>query len=376
MRVRNSWATPSRATASAPTPPAPARWATGITGSSRRTPTTTTVGGAAASAESNLVSGNGGGGVYIYRSINCSVNGNYIGTDAAGTADLGNASNGILVHECAGSNTIGGSESSANLIAYNDSNGVSITGSTDCRVSYNEVINNGETGVVIWDAASIRNRVSRNTLYGNGGLGIDLMGDGVTPNDGNNNNPAKADRGYNFPVFAETEFPVAGGSADVSGTAPPSAHVEFYYVGAAQDPSGHGEGLTYLGTADADGSGDFSATLNGLSAGDWVSAVAISPAGDASGEGNTSEFSANAQVQQGYAVTASVSGGNGTVDPETQVGLRGEDATIDIYPDTYYVIESITDNESAGRRGQPVRHLRPRGVPRRRGRPSRLEATP
>ena len=302
-----------------------------------------TIGGTT-TAERNVVSGNTLSGIRIDSSTDNTVCGNFIGTDASGTAALPNGSEGVYLTNSANSTTIGGSAAAANLIAYNSSNGVSITSSSDCEVSHNQVLSNTAIGVVVWDATAIRNKVSQNSLSDNGGLAIDLLGDGVTPNDGNNNNPAKPNRGYNFPVFDDTEFPVVGGNTYVSGTAPPNAHIEFYYTGAAQDPSGHGEGLTYLGAADASGTGDFSTIITGASDGDWISAIAISPVGDTSGEGNTSEFSANAKVRTGYTVDASVSGGGGTVDPASQIVLEGRDATIDLQPDANYHTASITDN--------------------------------
>ena len=45
-----------------------------------------------------------------------------------------------------------------------------------------------------------------------------------------------------------------------------------------------------------------------------------------------------------YDVDATVSGGNGTVDPNTQIVDQGGDATIDIYPDPGYQVSTITDN--------------------------------
>jgi len=272
------------------------------------------------------------------------VSGNYIGTDATGTAALPNGKDGVGITNSANDNTVGGPAAGGNLIADNSQDGVSITGSTDCTVSHNQIISNTRTGVVVWDAAAFRNAISENSIYGNGGLAIDLLGDGVTPNDGNNNNPARPNRGYNFPVFSSDPVPVAGGNTFVSGTAPPNATVEFYYVGATPDPSGHGEGLTLVGITTADGSGNFAATLTGLAAGDRLAAIAISPAGDPSGEGNTSEFSQNTTVAMGYAVNASVNGMGGTVDPASLILLPGDDASIDIIPDTGYHIDTICDN--------------------------------
>ncbi|MGH3093854.1 MAG: Ig-like domain-containing protein, partial [Gaiellaceae bacterium] len=53
----------------------------------------------------------------------------------------------------------------------------------------------------------------------------------------------------------------------------------------APDPSGHGEGETFVGTATPDAKGRFTATLPTGLAGQWITATATDSAG------NTSEFS-------------------------------------------------------------------------------------
>jgi len=84
-----------------------------------------TVGGTAAGA-ANIISGNFRGGVLIDDGASgTQVQGNYIGTDVTGANSLGNNSNGV---EIAGSNnTIGGTSTAArNLISASFSNGISI----------------------------------------------------------------------------------------------------------------------------------------------------------------------------------------------------------------------------------------------------------
>ena len=60
----------------------------------------------------------------------------------------------------------------------------------------------------------------------------------------------------------------------------------------------NGEGKTYLGAATADGGGQFSLPLSGVSLGQWLTTTATDSAG------NTSEFSANVRVQGAATVPA------------------------------------------------------------------------
>jgi hypothetical protein len=110
--------------------------------------------GGTAAAERNLISGNPAAGIII-DSDNNVIEGNSIGTNAAGTAAL---PNGIGVElDNASHNTIGGTAAGAgNLIAYNSGDGLDSTGtSTD-------------------------NTVIGNTIFGNGGYDTDLATGGTT----------------------------------------------------------------------------------------------------------------------------------------------------------------------------------------------------
>jgi hypothetical protein len=97
------------------------------------------------------------------------VQGNFIGTDPTGTASLGNGV-GVEIAGGAHNNVIGGPvvptvvvAGAGNVIAHNTGTGVVI-------------------GSSISDAATVGNSIRGNSIYQNGGLGIDLGNDGVTPN--------------------------------------------------------------------------------------------------------------------------------------------------------------------------------------------------
>ncbi|MGH7127672.1 MAG: beta strand repeat-containing protein, partial [Planctomycetaceae bacterium] len=113
-------------------------------------------------AERNVISGNAGQGVRISNAgtEGNTIAGNFIGTDVSGMLDLGNAIDGVTITDGSTQNTIGGSlPGSANVIAFNDRDGVRI------------------------DSLGLSNGVLGNSIYANIGLGINLGTDGVTPND-------------------------------------------------------------------------------------------------------------------------------------------------------------------------------------------------
>lgn len=301
-----------------------------------------TIGGTVPAAR-NIVSGNTGVqgmGVHVDSSDNNFIQGNYIGTNASGTAAIRNIS-GINIGNCS-FNTIGGTTAGAgNLISGNSGNssfpsgvflnttvpgianqnvvqgnligtdatgttavpngfaGIRMDSSSGSSLSSNNTIggviagaantiafNNGYGVYVTGTSDSIRG----NSIHDNTGLGINLVGgtedsNGVTAND-----TGDADTGpnnlQNFPVITG----VTG--TTVSGTLNSLANTQFaidVYDNSSSDSSGFGEGATYLGsksvTTDANGDATFSLTTGLVSSG-YVTATATTTA-----TGNTSEFS-------------------------------------------------------------------------------------
>ena len=174
--------------------------------------------------QGDVISGNASGGVDIRGSdsIEDDLLQDRIGTESDGTSPLGNGGPGVLLEDGTNRNAIGiGDPNDGNTIAFNAGAGVETRDATN-------------------------NFVKANSIYANGGLGIDLGSDGVTPND-----PHDSDGEQNFPVL--TSVVSYGGVVDVIGTITStpnsSIHVEFYASDAA-DPSGFGEGRTFLGGSD------------------------------------------------------------------------------------------------------------------------------
>src|SRR5262249_6475452 len=155
---------------------------------------------------------------------------------------------------------------------------------------------NNSTGVNLQSATSTGNAIQGNSVYHNDRLGIDLGGDGVTPNDWYSHSSGP-NFWQNYPVLLAA---YAGASTVVMGTlnSTPSRTftVDFYANDADKgSATSYGQGQYYLGskTVCTDASGSASFTAIGLTAaglGQWVSATATSPTGD------TSEFSQDVQV--------------------------------------------------------------------------------
>jgi len=152
-----------------------------------------TVGGLSA-AERNVISGNNAYGVLI-RNANSNVQGNYIGTNAAGTATLGNSQAGIFIDGTFGgsitNNTIGGTSAGArNLISGNGENGIFINGNgaTGNNIQGNYIgtnvngtakIGNALAGIAIGSNGNTIGGTSaeaRNILSGNNREGIYISG--------------------------------------------------------------------------------------------------------------------------------------------------------------------------------------------------------
>jgi IPT/TIG domain/S-layer homology domain len=223
----------------------------------------------------NLISGNAGDGVLIESGSptdGARVQGNKIGTDAAGLQPLPNAGWGLDIF--AGGLLIGGTApGEGNVIAYN---GAAFQG-----------------GVFI--GSGVGNAIRGNSIHDNVGLGIDLSTAGVTANDEGDGDTGPNNL-QNFPVLA-TVTPLAAptGGTHVQGVLHSAAstvyNVDFFSNDACvRFPKDFLEGRTYLGsdtvTTDAFGEGPIDTTLpTSIAPGERISMTATDPAG------NTSEFS-------------------------------------------------------------------------------------
>ena len=279
----------------------------------------------------NVISGNVDEGINITGSgaTDNLVLGNYIGIAANGTSALGNGDDGISI-EHSSNNIIGGTESrmgnviSGNVshgiaIAYSDATGNQILGNyIGTNASGNAAVPNGGglwigngasdniigsmatgagnvisgntgKGITIESVNSTGNSILSNSIYSNGALGIDLNG---------------ANNLQNFPVLTSVEF--GTGTVTIIGSLNSSADTDFtiqFFANKVADPSGYGEGQTYIGTNTVNtgltGNATFTVTFPiHINAGQVISATTTDI------DGNTSEFSASIGGATSQAVSA------------------------------------------------------------------------
>ena len=118
----------------------------------------------------NVISGNGLNGIWLANDRNV-VQGNYIGTDASGTAALGNAGNGIRITNAASDNLIGGTApDDGNVISANGDDGIENGGGLCGQCFERNVIQGNYIGT----------NASGTAALGNGGGGILSIGSHTT----------------------------------------------------------------------------------------------------------------------------------------------------------------------------------------------------
>ncbi|HZM87895.1 MAG TPA: HYR domain-containing protein [Blastocatellia bacterium] len=227
-----------------------------------------TFGGTTVAAR-NIVSGNNINGFQIRQTGTDGniVQGNFIGTQANGVSPLGNGLNGVSIENSANNNSVGGpSVGAGNVIAFNGRNGVAISGGTG-------------------------NLIGANSIFSNTRLGIDLNDDIlVTPND-NCDSDLGANQLQNFPVL--TSASSSGGNTTIVGTLNSASLTTFtieFFSSSACDPSGNGEGQSFIGATTVPTSNSCVASINAtfpvaVPAGSVITATATDPLN------NTSEFS-------------------------------------------------------------------------------------
>lgn len=241
--------------------------------------------GGPTAAERNLISGNGTAGIEIRQNANSnSIRGNYIGTDASGTAALPNL-DGVSLNG-ADNNTIGGTlKGEGNLISGNSRYGVNFLNDAQSNLikgnligpkangasplangdgvhfnagKLNTIGGSGGKNVIAYNTgrgvllepgpANIDNLITGNSIFKNGSLGIDLGANGLTANDLDDLDSG-VNHLLNFPVLSSASS--SNGQISISGTLNSTTNSNFtihFYSNSECDPLGQGEGQTFLGS--------------------------------------------------------------------------------------------------------------------------------
>lgn len=292
--------------------------------------------GGTASTQRNVISGNGSGIFLNGTGSGSTISGNFIGTNEAGTAAIGNSTG--IVKSTYSSLTIGGTTAGArNVISGNTGFGINLqgAGSTNVFGNYVGYANNGTTllanggnavstqgggvssgfqigGVGVGQANKIYSAVNTAAVsVGNAGggvegvtvrgnqvrsetIGINIIPVGEGANTVTANDNLDADAGpnkvQNFPVLTSA---IAGSPGSIVGTLNSAINTNFqvdFYKGSTCGSAGDRDGETYLGTflvpTNGSGSGAFNVNAGTFALGDSITATATDTSG------NTSEFSA------------------------------------------------------------------------------------
>ena len=294
-------------------------------------PSETVIGGSTPDKR-NVLSGNDDGGIFMGRSNVNVIRGNYIGTDKGGTRDLGNTDGGVFIQNASGTTVGGNTSASRNVISGNDSDGITLLGSQSAKVLGNrigttaggtEALGNADNGVFLSgsatlvgdgtaagsntiafngrdgvnvDGSSTGNEISRNSVFSNAGLGIDLVGPGenaFTTSIPTKNDPGDTDTGannlQNKPVVSSAR---TGSLKTTFKGRLDSNHDQTFTVEFFSNPSNTNEGKKFIGETtvktSVDGLASFTFSPSAkVAAGQTITATATNTTTH-----DTSEFSA------------------------------------------------------------------------------------
>jgi len=218
-------------------------------------PIPSTIGRTAAGA-GNVMSGNSGVAISINPdTVGTLFEGNFVGTDPTGTEKLGNLDLGLDLSSPA--STIGGTVAgAANVVAYNHS------------------ASSGDAAGVVFGRDASGSSFLGNSVFGNGTEGF-------------NTESATA----RAPPVITSLTTTSDGNTLMQGTQQDAVNASFrleFFSNVVADPSGMGQGQTFLGAVevmtDATGAADFSATVAAMPAGQgFVVATATDAANNTSG---------------------------------------------------------------------------------------------
>jgi YVTN family beta-propeller protein len=238
--------------------------------------------------------------------------GNYLGTDPGGNAAFGNAEG---IRATAGHIELGGGAAGDRNLISNNSVGVAIETTATANISFNQVGSrrggtagngnlgvgihfdtarvssssvvgnfvryNGAAGIVLNSGTTGRVTLLGNASFGNGGIGIDILEDGPTPND-EASLPYDQDVVQNFPVI--TSVTHSGGDTVVAGYLKSRGAVQSIelYHNSVKNLLTEGERLidVFSVPLDANGMATFTRTISGFLADNVTAATTVDSCND------------------------------------------------------------------------------------------------
>lgn len=198
----------------------------------------------------NVISSNNGDGIFIQRRTGVTVTANIIGMDATmssarpnGTGIFAESYSSLKLDAIIGDGTPTGQ----NIINHNFKNGISIADNAGgASINGNTINSNQGAGVSVTGTANDVT-IIQNTIENNAGLGIDLGEDGVTGNDLSDGDSGPNNL-LNYPTF---NYVYADGTTSLDYSfyldVPAGNYRIEFFSNTTADPSGYGEGRTYLG---------------------------------------------------------------------------------------------------------------------------------
>ena len=217
----------------------------------------------------NIIGGNNRHGIYMELSHENMIYSNTIGYIQGGYA-IPNGGDGVVISNYSYSITLGSYPPTLQLIAGNSGRGVYIENSKDNLIRFDNIIGrNGGEGVTVDGIAASSNWIQAAVIMQNGGLPIDLGGDGHTPNDigdgdiGPNNF-------LNYPVITGTVGSVVYGYACNDCTV-----TVYHALGNPASAGGGGESPQFV-NCDSNGHWSFDLTPTGWDVTE-ITMVATSP---------------------------------------------------------------------------------------------------
>ncbi|MEA1786788.1 Calx-beta domain-containing protein [Arenibacter sp. GZD96] len=262
------------------------------------------VNGGTAIIEGNYIATSSNSGILINGGASTLVQHNHINANGIGSCNdnivLQNGS-GIVIREnlientggigVEGWNFAGGVTINENTIRNSGLNGGNCSGAIENSgirlfgnnsvITSNIITQNGGAGIVITGGNTAANRISQNSIYNNGGLGIDIdqrttgnpTGDGITLNDSGDvdNGPNTS---LNFPLLAEAYL--SGSNLIVKGWSRPGAILEFFFTDISKGTAmsgvnqfglsvDYGEGQEFIGSFTENSTSDLDASASAYS---------------------------------------------------------------------------------------------------------------